>query len=71
MIIKIPRHSKLGSQEAKGNHLAYISAGNTTLKGTKSSQTSVMVQRDISPNNNLEEPSREAQKLTSEKEKQD
>lgn len=48
-INKFRRHSKLNSLEAKGNHLAGISARNTDLKGTDSSQTSVTVQRDISP----------------------
>lgn len=48
-INKFRRHSKLDSLEAKGNHLAGISARNTDLKGTDSSQTSVTVQRDISP----------------------
>ena len=48
-INKILRHSKLDSMEAKGNHLADTSARNADLKGTDSSQTSVTVQRDISP----------------------
>ena len=39
------------------------------FKGTKSSETPVMVQRDISPNDNLEKLAREVQQLTSEKEK--
>ena len=60
-IIKIPGHSKLDSLEAKGNHLAAISARNAALKGTNGSQTSVMVQRDISPNDNLEKLARKAQ----------
>ena len=60
-IIKISGHSKLDSLEAKGNYLADISARNVALKGTNSSQSSVMVQRDISPNDNLEKLAREAQ----------
>lgn len=44
---KILKHSKLDSPEAKGNRLVDISAKNATLKGTNSSQISVMVQRDI------------------------
>ena len=47
-IIKISGHSKLGSLEAKGNHLTGISVRNIVLKGTNSSQTFVIVQRDIS-----------------------
>lgn len=45
-IIKILGYSKLDSLEAKGNHLADISAKNTALKGVSGSQTSVMVQRE-------------------------
>ena len=67
--MKIPRHSKFGSLEAKGNHLADVSAKNADLKGTDSSQNSAMVQRDISPNDNLEKLTREAQQLASEKKK--
>ena len=52
-INKIQRHSKLDLLEAKGNHLADISARNVVLKGTNSSQTSVMVQRNISPKGKL------------------
>ena len=44
---KILEHSKLDSLEANGNRLVDISAKNATLKGTNSSQISVMVQRDI------------------------
>lgn len=40
-VIKVPGHSKLDSLEAKGNHIADISAKNVALKGTKN-QTSVM-----------------------------
>lgn len=43
-----------------GNHLADISARNTALKGTNNSQTSVMVQRDSFPNENLENLFKEA-----------
>ena len=71
-IIKIPRHSKLDSLEAKGNHLADISTRNVALKGTNSSQTSVMVQRDTSPNDNLEKLAREiSQPQKKKKEKRD
>ena len=69
-IINILVHSKLDSLEAKGNHLADISASNAALKATNSSQTSVMVQRDIFPNDNSEKLATEAQQLASEKEKQ-
>ena len=58
-IIKVLRHFKLGLLEAKRNNLAGISARNATLKGTSHSQTSVMVQRDISPNDNLKNLARE------------
>ena len=70
-IDKILRYSKLDSLEAEGNHLADISARNADLKGTESRQTSVMVQRDISPNDNIAKLAREAQQLASEKRKQD
>ena len=43
-ITKIPGNSKLDCLEARGNHF---------LKGTNRSQTSVMVKRDISPNDKL------------------
>ena len=68
-IIKVPWHSKLDSLEAKGNHLTDIPEKTLALKGTNSSQTSVIVQRNISPNTNLEKLAREAQHLTLEKEK--
>ena len=58
--IKILEHSKLDSLEAKENHLADISARISALKGTDSSQSSVMVQRDISPNDNLKKLAIEA-----------
>ena len=70
-INKIQGHSKLDSTRTRGNHLANISARNATFKGINSSQTSVMVQRAISPNNNLETLAKEAQRLASEKENQD
>ena len=70
-IIKISGHSKLGSLEVKGNHLTDISVRNIVLKGTNSSQTSVMVQSDIFPNDNFKKLAREAQQLTLEKEKHD
>ena len=64
---KIPGHSKLDSW--KLYHLAGISTRNAALKGTKSNQTSVMVQRDIFPNDKLEKLAREAQQLAPEKKK--
>lgn len=60
-IIKIMGHSKLDSLEAKGNHIALISARNAALKGTSCSQICVMVQRIISPNDNFKKLSREVQ----------
>lgn len=48
-IIKILGHSELEFLETKGNVLADISSRNASFKGTNSSQTSVMVQKDISP----------------------
>ena len=66
---KILGCSKLDSLEAKGNHLTDIPEKTLALKGTNSSQTSVIVQRNISPNNNLEKLAREAQQLALEKEK--
>ena len=71
LAIKILRHSKLHSPEAKGNHLADTSANHAALKGTKSNQTSVMVQTDIFPNDNLEKLAREVQQLASEKKRQE
>ena len=69
----LPGDSKLDSLEAKGNHFAHISARNIAFKRINSSQISVMVQRDISPNDNFLtfKLAREAQRLASEKEKQD
>ena len=69
-IIK-PIHSKLDSLEPKRNDFDDSPSMNADLKGTKHSQTSVMVQRDISPNNNLEKLAKETQELASEKEKPD
>lgn len=51
-------HARLDSPEAKGNHLADVSAKNTALGGT-SDQTCVMVQRDVSPNYDLEKLARD------------
>ena len=69
-IIKIPGHSKLDSLEAKGNHLADISARNATVKGTNNRQTSVMVERDTSLNDNLGKLATEAQQWPQKKQKQ-
>lgn len=66
--LKIPGHFYLDSLEAKGNYLADSSIRNAALKGIKSSQTSVMIQRGISPNDNLEKLAGEAQQLASGKE---
>ena len=71
VIIKIPGHSKNLTLEVKENHLADISIRNAAPKTTSSCQTSVMIQRDISPNDNLEKMARKSEKLASEKEKQD
>lgn len=70
-IIKIPEHPKFDCLEPKGNRPADTSWRNAALEGTHSSHTSVTVRRDISPNDNLEHPAREAQRLASEKEEQD
>ena len=51
--IKILGISKLDSLEVKGNDLADICTRNADLEGTNS-QTSVTVQRDVSPNDKLE-----------------
>jgi len=67
--LKIPGHFYLDSLEAKGNYLADSSIRNAALKGIKSSQTSVMIQRGISPNDNLEKLAGEAQQLVSKKKK--
>ena len=58
---KILGYSELDPLEVKGNHLADISARNAALNVTNNSQISVMVQRDIFPNYNLEELATEAQ----------
>lgn len=71
VIIKIPGHSKLDFLEAKGNHLADTPAKNAALKGANSSQTSVVVQKDTSPNDSLEKLVRKGQQSAPEKEKQD
>lgn len=70
-IIKLLGHSKLQSLEAKGNYLANTSTMNADLMETNRSQISVMVQRSISPNDDLEKLATEAQQLASEKEKLD
>ena len=68
-IIKILGHSILDSLEAKGNYFVDISTKNAFLKDTNSSQTSVIVQQNVSPNNNLEKLARQKQQLASEKDK--
>lgn len=70
-IIKLLGHSKLQSLEAKGSYLANTSTMNADLMETNRSQISVMVQRSISPNDDLEKLATEAQQLASEKEKLD
>ena len=52
LAIKVPGHSRLNSLEAKVTHLIDISAKNSALKETNS-QTSVMVQRDVLPDDNF------------------
>ena len=66
---KLCGHSILDSLEAKGNYFADISTKNAFLKDTNSSQTSVIVQENDSPNNNLEKQARKKQQLASEKDK--
>ena len=68
-IIKILGHFNLDSLGPQGNHLVDISARNAALKGTNSRQTSVMVQKDIPPNDKLDRLSRDTQ-LAPEKERQ-
>lgn len=68
-IIKILGHSILDSLEAKGNYFVDISIKNAFLIDTNSSQTSVIVQENVSPNNNLEKLARKKQQLASEKDK--
>lgn len=69
LLLRSPGHSKLDYQEAKRNHLADLSARKSALKGTSSSQTSVMVQKNIFPTDNFEKLAKEDQKLTSAKKK--
>lgn len=56
-IIKVQEHSKNDSLEAKENHLADTSKKNVILKGTNN-ETSVMFQRDVLLNDNLEKLTR-------------
>ena len=58
-IIKVLEHSKLDFLEARVYHLADNNARNAALKGTNSSQTSIMIQRDISTNDHLEKLARD------------
>lgn len=51
---KTYRHSKIGSLEARGNDLIDNSTRSAALKETNSSQTFVMVQRDIFSADNLD-----------------
>lgn len=67
-IIKTSVHSTLDSLEAKGNYLVDASTKNAALK-TKN-LTSVMVQRDVASNDNLEKLTRDTQQLAPEREKQ-
>ena len=53
-IIKFPTYSKLEFLKDKGIHLADTSSMTVGLKRVKSSQTSVMVQRQSSPNDDLD-----------------
>lgn len=59
-IIKTPVHSRLDSLEAKGNYHVDVSIKNAAFKGTNN-QTSVMVQRDIASNDNLEKLTKNVQ----------
>lgn len=61
-------HAKLDSVGAKGNDFSDISASNIVLKGTNSSQISVLVQRGIFSKDNLEEIAIESQQLDLKKE---
>ena len=70
-IIKIPGYYKLDFLETKGNHLADTFARNAALNGASSSQTSVTVQKVISPNDNSEKLAKKAKQLASKREKQD
>ena len=58
-IIKVPGPSKLDSLETEGNH----SADDSAKKGANSPQTSVLVQREGSPNESLEKLTIEANNL--------
>lgn len=58
-IIKVPGPSKLDSLETEGNH----SADDSAKKGANSPQTSVLVQREVSPNESLEKLTIEANNL--------
>lgn len=68
-IIKVLGHSRLNSLETKVIYLTDISAKNAALKETNS-QTSVMIQKDALPNDNLEKLTRDAQQLALGKERQ-
>lgn len=68
-IITILGYSKLDFLEAKRNQLADISIRNATLNGTNNRQTSVMIQRESFPNENLQKSVRGTQQLSSEKKK--
>lgn len=59
-ITTIPEHSELDSQKVKGNHLADISAKYAALQRSKS-HTSVMVQRNSPPDDNVEKLTRDTQ----------
>lgn len=65
-IIKILGHSKPDSLEAKGNYLVDISTKNTSLKEINNNQT-LVVQRSVSPNDNLEKLASEVQQWVSHK----
>ena len=62
-IIKFPTYSKLECLKVKGIHFTDTSAMTVALKMIKSSQTSVMVQREYSPNDNLDTLAGETQQL--------
>ena len=68
-IIKIPRHSKSDYPEAKESQLTDISTSNAAVKGTDSSQSSVVIQRNISAKDNLENLARKNLELALEEEK--
>ena len=54
----IPGQSKHDSLEARGTNLTDISERNAALNRTNGSQTSVIVQENVSPNNNLKKLAR-------------